>query len=323
MSQTSAAPSSPPPEAFDPEGYRMSVGDHLEELRRRVIYGLFGFVIAFIICSIFGEAIVSAFCQPLVMVLQHQRINPQLYVTEVSQSFIVYLKISLIVAGALAGPWMLWQLWMFVAAGLYPRERKTITRYIPLSVGLMIAGMVFVYWVVLPLTLEFFIGFGSGIEINLPPLPSTQPMVQTLPTVTPLPHDPVHPRPYEFWFDDSQQRLKFATADGLVRVIPFGPEKLIAPMISLTQYIDMVVALLLTFGLCFQLPLVELTLVRIGILELDTLKRSRRIVYFALSVLAAFIMADVVTGMIALLIPLILLYEFGIFLCRWRGRQIA
>jgi len=92
-------------------------------------------------------------------------------------------------------------------------------------------------------------------------------------------------------------------------------------MITLATYFEMVIGLLLSFGLAFQLPLVVLALVRIGIMEIETLKKMRRIVYFILTIIAAVIVPDVVTGMVALMIPLILLYEFGILLASWGTKK--
>ena len=83
------------------------------------------------------------------------------------------------------------------------------------------------------------------------------------------------------------------------------------------------VGMLLSFGLAFQLPLIVLALVRIGIIEVAQLKKMRRIVYFALTIIAAVIVPDVATGMIALMIPLVLLYEFGILLASWNTRKPA
>jgi sec-independent protein translocase protein TatC len=107
----------------------------------------------------------------------------------------------------------------------------------------------------------------------------------------------------------------------MVRVLPFGSGNAVTPLITLASYFDMVIGLLLSFGLAFQLPLVVLALVRIGILEIETLKKMRRIVYFVLTVIAAVIVPDVVTGMVALMIPLILLYEFGILLASWGTKK--
>jgi sec-independent protein translocase protein TatC len=128
--------------------------------------------------------------------------------------------------------------------------------------------------------------------------------------------DPPSPREYQIWFDGSQDRLKFFSK-GKVRVIPFGPANLINTQFTLPDYLDLVLRLLLTFGLAFQLPLVVMALARLGIVELATLKKLRRYVYFGLSVLAASLApGDVVTATLALLAPLILLYELGLFLAR-------
>ena len=82
-----------------------------------------------------------------------------------------------------------------------------------------------------------------------------------------------------------------------------------------------VIGMLLSFGVAFQLPLIVLALVRIGILEVAQLKHMRRIVYFALTIISAVIVPDVATGMIALMIPLVLLYELGILLASWNTRN--
>jgi hypothetical protein len=150
----------------DPDAFRMTLGDHLEELRRRLIYGLAGFAFAAVFCLLFGKQMISIFCKPLIDGLLASNVNPQLVMTEVSDGFMVYLEISMIVALVFAAPWIVWQLWQFVAAGLYPYERKTITRYVPLSIGLLIAGDLFVYFFVLPLTIKFFLVFGLSIPMR-------------------------------------------------------------------------------------------------------------------------------------------------------------
>ena len=105
-----------------------------------------------------------------------------------------------------------------------------------------------------------------------------------------------------------------------MRVIPFGPSNLLAPHISLPEYVDLVLSTLLTFGLCFQLPLVVLTLAKIGIVRVEQLRAFRRYVYFALAIVAASMTpGDVVTAMLALMAPLVALYELGILLAAWGG----
>jgi sec-independent protein translocase protein TatC len=122
----------------------MTIGEHLEELRKRFVTGLIGFGIAAVFCFIFGDRVLSYFCQPLVEALEENGVSPQLYVTAAGSGFGVFMQISLICAAAISGPWMIYQLWLFIAAGLYPHERKYITKYVPLSIGLLIGGMLFV-----------------------------------------------------------------------------------------------------------------------------------------------------------------------------------
>jgi len=301
---------------FDPTQFQMSIGDHLEELRRRILFGLVGLLPAVIICLIFGQQIVYILCRPLIIALQKNDISPQLYTHEAQDAFMVYVKICFIAAGALAGPWIIYQIWQFIAAGLYPRERHYVTKYIPLSVILLFCGMLFVYFIVLPWSLEFFIKFAADIPLPMSSHtavgdPASQPSY-----VQSLNGDPPSPREYQIWFDSTQDRLKFFSK-GKMRVIPFGPANLINTQLTLPDYLDLVLRLLLTFGLAFQLPLVVMALARLGIVTVPTLKRLRRYVYFGLSVLAASLApGDVVTATLALLAPLILLYELGIFLAR-------
>jgi sec-independent protein translocase protein TatC len=122
------------------------------------------------------------------------------------------------------------------------------------------------------------------------------------------------------WLDLSQKRLKLFLNDE-VHIINLAPPNIASPMITLSKYIDMVVGMLLAFGICFQLPLVVLALNKIGILDIATLRSLRRYVYFGMSIIAACIIPDVVTGMVALMVPLILLYELGIFLAWWSERS--
>ena len=319
---TTAPPAAAPPLDYDPDQYRMSMGEHLEELRRRIILGLIGVAVAAGGCLLFGDRLIDFFCRPLVTELRHKNLNPQFFYQELSDGFGVYMKISLICAAAIASPWIVYQLWQFVAAGLYPKERKYITKYVPLSIGLLLAGMVFVYTIVLPWTIAFFLTFSDSI-----PLPkesighvATNVPAGGLPVFPLLDGDPPNPVPGTAWFNVAEGRLKMFLKAGDLRVIPFGPNNLLSPHLSLPEYIDLVLVTLVTFGLCFQLPLVVMTLAKVGIVPVATLRSARRYVYFGLAVLAATMTpGDVVTAMLALMAPLILLYELGIFLAVWNA----
>jgi sec-independent protein translocase protein TatC len=325
---TTATMKDSPPEGhnlFDPDSFRMSMGDHLEELRRRLIYGGIGLIVAVLGCLVFGERVMGFFIQPLIDQLQKYHLNTQLVIHELGDGFMVYMRISLICAAIISAPWMIYQIWQFVAAGLYPHERKYITRYIPLSIALLISSVVFVYYIILPWTIAFFLIFNNGVTLDHHEQHViAQHVSQVLPAAPILEGDPPKPLPGQFWFNKVEGRLKFylGSEEGKddVRVIQFGSSNLLTEQLSLPEYIDLVLMTLLTFGLCFQLPLVVLALERIGIVKVEALRRSRRYVYFGLAVLAATMTpGDVVTAMIALMAPLIVLFELGIFLAAWGG----
>lgn len=318
---SSTAPTSKPvsregKEAFDPESYRMTLGEHLEDLRKRVLLGLVGLVLMTCVCLYFGEHALVFFCQPLIDGLKAEGLSAQLYNNVTTGVFMLYLKVSLILAAAFSGPWMIYQLWQFVAAGLYPNERKTITRFIPVSLALFVGGLALAYYLVMPLTVRFLLAFNTTLSLHTPPA-----IVDIAPEqVVTVPHlqgDPRTTAEGQLWYNEPQGRLKMVIG-GQTRVIPFGPDAMVTSQITIEDYVNLTLMTLLVFGLAFQLPLVVLALFTVGILDMDALKRSRRIVYFALSIAAAVIApGDVVTAMLALYIPLILLYELGIVMC-WR-----
>jgi sec-independent protein translocase protein TatC len=312
------SPAMPPGrEEFDPDDYQMSIGDHLEELRRRILLGLLGLIPAALICLLFGRQLLAFLCRPLTAALQRYDVSPQVYTDELSDGFMVYMKLSVIAAIAIAGPWIVYQIWKFISSGLYPRERRYITKYVPLSVVLLFSGLLFVYFVVLPFSLQFFIGFAADLPLQMPlahvagASPTTQPTF-----VQAISGNPGHPVDFQMWFDTTQNRLKMFIGNR-VRVIPFGPDNLVGFHFTLPDYLNLVLQLLLTFGLAFQLPLVVMALARVGIVEISTLRKWRRYVYVGLAMLAAALApGDVVTATIALLIPLVFLYELGIFLAK-------
>jgi len=304
----------------DPDSFRMTVGEHLEELRWRLILALVGFFAAMLACLLFAEKVVSFFCAPLTRQLIKHDINPQIFYNNLTEPFMTYLKITMICAVAIAGPWIIFQIWQFIAAGLFPHERKMVTKYIPLSVTLFLGGLVFVYFVVLPLSIAFFIDFSNTFSMPLG-YPSTK-LVEATPYHIPvLEGDLKSPHEGDMWINSVERRIK-VFFDGKARAITFGPDGLLSPMLQISVYIDLVLTFMLTFGLAFQLPLVILALVSLGIVEVTFLKKKRKMIYFAMTVSSAFLApGDIVTSMLALLIPLIILYEFGLWLVAFSGKN--
>ena len=313
-----------PPQTFDPDDFRMTIGEHLEELRKRLIYGLLGFAVAlmFFFIPAVGERVLVIFCAPLIHGQKKHHLEQQLNAIGITEVFMTYLQICIICAVVVAGPWLVYQLWLFVAAGLYPKERKTITKYIPLSVALLVSGVLFVYFLVLPLTVDFFLTFNSGIPLPSGGSPAKVVDNAQLPLRFPaIDGDPVNPPDGAAWYNIPEERLKIII-HGETRVLQFSSQNLIASQFTLDDYIGFVLTFMLVFGLAFQLPLVLLALVRVGLVEIDFLRKQRRIVYFVMAIVAAVIApGDVVTSMLALLIPLLVLYEFGIWLAQWGEKQ--
>ena len=141
----------------DPNDVRMSFGDHIEELRRRVIYGLLGLLVAVIVCFAFGDHIVATLSAPYAATMERLGYDPRMVQLNPIESFAEYCKIALEFALVVSAPWVLYQLWQFVAAGLYPSERRIVQSFAPASIGLFVVGASFMVVVVLSGLLSFLI----------------------------------------------------------------------------------------------------------------------------------------------------------------------
>ncbi|ADG68503.1 Sec-independent protein translocase, TatC subunit [Planctopirus limnophila DSM 3776] len=84
----------------------------------------------------------------------------------VQEAFMTYLKVGFVSGLVFASPWVIYQLWLFVAAGLYPHERRYVYIYLPFSIGLFLAGAAFCYFAVFPLMLDFLLGYNARLGIN-------------------------------------------------------------------------------------------------------------------------------------------------------------
>ena len=84
----------------------------------------------------------------------------------VQEAFMTYLKVAIISGIVLASPWIFWQMWQFVAAGLYPHEQKYIYIYLPFSLSLFLGGILFCFFLVFPFVLQFLLGFNTWLEVT-------------------------------------------------------------------------------------------------------------------------------------------------------------
>ncbi|MHC4594886.1 MAG: twin-arginine translocase subunit TatC [Planctomycetota bacterium] len=139
----------------DPLDSTMSLGDHLEELRMRLIRALVGLVVGAVICLVLCSKIITFIEGPYIGVIL-QTLAP-------ADGIISFIKIALISGLILSSPWVFYQLWMFIAAGLYPNEKRYVHLAAPFSTALFVIGALFFILVVAPLTLGFLVKFNQRI----------------------------------------------------------------------------------------------------------------------------------------------------------------
>lgn len=152
-----------PPDDSHIELSRMSLADHIAELRIRLIRALLGLAVGAVICLIFGKPILSFLRAPVIAALEQHEYPPNLNTFNPVEYFTVYVHVGLICGLMLASPWVFYQIWAFIAAGLYKRERRMVLVFGPFSLLLFLAGLACMYFVVLPLALGFFLRFGQGM----------------------------------------------------------------------------------------------------------------------------------------------------------------
>lgn len=378
----------PPPELDPVEASRMTFGEHLDELRVRVLRALWGFLLAFIICFVYGEALLRLVCEPLYWVLRENGYPPSLFPRRVTEVFFTTIKVSAIAGLVLSSPWLSLQIWSFIAAGLYQHERRMVHTYVPLSVICFVSGTVFFYLLVLPAALNYFVAFGRNVDITpkggkpfniawfypdpdkaaprpalareLPvtfpdgrevklsvPADALPPVVPTL--EKPPPDDQL--RPGMIWIDAATQDIRIAVREftlddntmidramaGMgakdlkpvrtkwdIRQVSFQPESFLAHAFTMDDYVSFVCVMTLMFGLGFQVPLVVIFAVKLGMTDRPGLKAARKYVAFAVVVLAA-IMTPTPDPFTQFLLagPMYGLYEFGIFLARFTSPLAA
>jgi len=172
-----AAPPPPPPpssgsdddeEDDDENGMlRMSFMDHLEELRSRIISALMGVGVAFFVSIIFANDLWRIVSEPAVEALTKLGYeNAKLAQIKPMETFTtVWVKLPILTAIFLSSPWFLYQVWSFIAPGLYPKERRWAAPFVICSAGLFILGGLFAYFVAFRFGLAFLLGIGRDINI--------------------------------------------------------------------------------------------------------------------------------------------------------------
>ena len=142
---------------------------HLTELRKRLINSFIFLVIFFIGCYFFAENIYGFLVEPFAKAVKDDGTNRRLIFTALQETFLTYLKVSFFTAFFVTCPFILTQIWKFIAPGLYKHEKIAILPYLVLTPVLFFLGGMLVYYLVMPLAIKFFLSFeSSGILTNLP-----------------------------------------------------------------------------------------------------------------------------------------------------------
>ncbi len=227
----------------------MPLGDHLEELRARIIRSLIVIAAFFVLSWIFREFLLSVLMGPHLRTAAGTQISPSLKYRDYMEPVAAQLKISLVVSTVVAAPFLLYQIWAFIAPGLYRNERSFFIRLLGVSILCFVSGAVFGYFLFIPLALRFL--------LSLAP-PTTE------------------------------------------------------PMLMISSYISLFMALTLALGIVFQTPLVIYYLVKWNIVSAEKFKQNRKNAILTAFILSAFFTPPDPATQVMMAVPVIALYELGL-----------
>jgi len=234
------------------EGLQESFLSHLFELRDRVIKSGLAIIVVFIGLVYWAPDIFHLFAQPLLKALP---VGGKMIVTDVTGSFFVPMKVTMLVAFIIALPVVMYQLWAFIAPGLYLHERKLIMPLVVSSYSLFIIGMAFAYFLVFPTVFKFMASYNA----------------------------------------------------------PLGAEM----STDIDNYLSFAMTTFLAFGITFEVPVVVVVLVRMGMVPLTKLKEIRPYVIVGAFVISAIVTPPDVLSQLLLAVPMTLLYELGLLVARF------
>ena len=140
------------------EEKKMSLTEHLAELRKRLLRSIIALGIGFLACYYFKDGIFNIVTKPLTEALPK---NSYLIYTGLTEAFFVYMKLSFFASLIITSPFILYQIWKFIEPGLLETEKKYIVPFVVSSTSLFVGGILFGYFIVLPPAFEFFVSFNN------------------------------------------------------------------------------------------------------------------------------------------------------------------
>jgi sec-independent protein translocase protein TatC len=146
------------------EAHRLPLLGHLEELRKRIVFSALGVLVGFVLCWSYADRIFGLMQQPIISALRRHGLAGGLVYLNPTEPFNLYLQVALVGGLFAASPFVFYQLWLFIAPGLYRKERHYVLPFLLSTVSLFVAGGFFGYKTVYPASLDFLIGFGQQFQ---------------------------------------------------------------------------------------------------------------------------------------------------------------
>jgi sec-independent protein translocase protein TatC len=147
-----------------PHTHSMPLLAHLEELRKRIIFSVLGVLVGFLSCWSYADRIFGLMQQPIIRALRHHGLGGGLVYLNPTEPFNLYLEVGFVAGLFAASPFVFYQLWLFIAPGLYRNEKRYVLPFLISAVGLFLAGGFFGYRMVYPASLDFLIGYGQRFQ---------------------------------------------------------------------------------------------------------------------------------------------------------------
>lgn len=255
--------------------------EHLAELRTRLIWSALAFMVGMVICFTVAEPLLNFISQPIADVLRARGEDPRLIFTAPQEKFFVLIRISVIGGLALSFPVIAYQLWRFVAPGLYKSEKNAFLPFIIASPALFLLGAAFAHFVVTPLAMNFFIGFSDAI-------PALANMI---------------------------------AGEGNFEPGPESQELTTVFLGSVRESLDLSLKFIFAFGLCFQLPVLLTLMGKAGLVTGESLANMRKYAVVGILTLAALVTPPDVVTQVILFVVVYGLYEISIQLVRRVDRR--
>jgi sec-independent protein translocase protein TatC len=173
-----AADTTNAPDATPEDDVEMGFFDHLTELRKRVIRAMIGLFPGMIVAWMFKEHLLEYLLQPMIEAWVKLDLGqPNINFIDPTEIFVAYLKISIFAGAVASAPWFFWQVWGFIAPGLYRRERRMAIPFAFFSSTFFLGGVAFGYFIVFPLCFEFFLDFAGTLpsgQLDVRPMISAE-----------------------------------------------------------------------------------------------------------------------------------------------------